>query len=441
MKPKSDHFLSIKGVNMNCPGHWCAMCAALVISATFARGPLSAGADEPQQVQVVCLDLAGEPVTGAEVHLFQHSGGDDGKYVHFGPFESDMRGRVVCMKALFTRDDGSHDRFIYARVPGRVVGVGRSMKWRGNKPYNPEGEVKLAPSRSVEGSATAPPGFDITKLTVRIHVLHVHTGEGDFDYQSFPREDSFPGLDAALPEMFDRHPNAKGEFRFDDVPEHGRIYVLTRGEGLGEAQWRNEGAFFGAPIALAVAKECALAGVVLSPDGKPAPAMEIAARRSASAPGPSWYLSTFRAVTDERGRFHIRGLPETEFIVTATDPTGRWIFRPREKVGVLPEGGEELSLAMENGVKVSGRVTDPDGKPVEAAHLSAVADNRGGPGLAHDSTDADGRYELRLPAGEAHLYFNGLPDGFAYPDPQIVKALDIQAGQTDINVDITLQRQ
>ena len=58
-----------------------------------------------------------------------------------------------------------------------------------------------------------------------------------------------------------------------------------------------------------------------------------------------------------------------------------------------------------------------------------------------DVTDADGRYDLRLPAGTARLYFNSLPDGFAYPRPQIVKRLDVQPGQAAIeNLNFTLQR-
>jgi hypothetical protein len=65
-----------------------------------------------------------------------------------------------------------------------------------------------------------------------------------------------------------------------------------------------------------------------------------------------------------------------------------------------------------------------------------------GAGLDHDMTDHNGRYDLRIPAGGAKLYFNALPDGFKYPRPQIIKRLDIQPDQTTIeNLDFTLERQ
>ena len=96
---------------------------------------------------------------------------------------------------------------------------------------------------------------------------------------------------------------------------------------------------------------------------------------------------------------------------------------------------------MQAGTRVSGRVFDTEGKPVQAASFSAIADSKDGPGLSHDSTDGNGRYQFRLPSGSAQLYFDALPDGFAYPDPQIVKRLDIKPGQADIqNLDFTIQR-
>jgi hypothetical protein len=102
----------------------------------------------------------------------------------------------------------------------------------------------------------------------------------------------------------------------------------------------------------------------------------------------------------------------------------------------------KLALSMEAGVLVSGRILDPQGKPVQAAGIAAVADTKGGPMLGADMSDSSGHYQFRLPSGSAHLYFNGLPDGFAYPKPQMVKDLEIKPGQADIqNLNFTLERQ
>jgi hypothetical protein len=87
------------------------------------------------------------------------------------------------------------------------------------------------------------------------------------------------------------------------------------------------------------------------------------------------------------------------------------------------------------------RIIDAQGKPVQAATLAAVADAKGGAGLGSDASDETAHYQIRLPSGSAHLYFSGLPDGFAYPKPQVVKELEIKTRQADIqNLDLTLLR-
>jgi hypothetical protein len=153
------------------------------------------------------------------------------------------------------------------------------------------------------------------------------------------------------------------------------------------------------------------------------------------------YLSTFRAVTNNAGEFQITGLPVVQFVVYASDPDKRWVFRPLEGVEGSLTKDQALALKMETGTVVSGKVVDADGKAVEGAAISAIADTTEGSGLDDDSSDHTGRYRMRVPAGAAKLYFNSLPDGFKYPEPQIMKWLDIPAGQSDINdLNFTLER-
>lgn len=79
---------------------------------------------------------------------------------------------------------------------------------------------------------------------------------------------------------------------------------------------------------------------------------------------------------------------------------------------------------------------------MEGASFSALADTRIEPGLCHDVTDADGPYQFHLPAGRARLYFNSLPDGFVYPNPQIAKRLEVKPRQANIeNLNLTLRKQ
>ena len=291
---------------------------------------------------------------------------------------------------------------------------------------------------------TVPAGYDPTKVTVRTRVLHVITGPGFFDYESFPREDNFPGLDTALPERFDCRPDKNGRTHFSDVPVSGRLTLITAGDGLAEAQWRNEGKTFDQPIQLTISRESLISGRVLLPDGKPAAGVEVVARLAPPPQRQIYYLSQFRARTDENGTFALHAVPQIEFTLSVRDSTNLWTFRPLENQLVEPDHDPHLTLRMETGTLVSGRVLDPDGRPVEGAAISAVVDSEAGPspGLDDDFTKADGKYQLRLSAGKARLYFNSLPDGFAYPKPQVVKNLDIEPGQPNIeNLDFTLQRQ
>lgn len=404
--------------------------------------PAVSQAQPAEQVTAVCVDMEGRPVPDAEVHLFQYVGtADEGHYVHTGPFTSDESGVVACSDAI-AYEGGNHDRWFYARVPGRLVGAARSAKWTNQAVINPEGRIVLQESRSIEGRVTVPPGFDPAQVRVIVRTMQFQRGPEMFDFDTFTREPHFPGLDTALPEIFECRPDADGIIRFDDVPSRGKMYLVTSGAGLAQAQWANlwEDATVEAPIRLTVEEERPLSGRVLSPDGNPAAGMDVFARLSPSGTERVPYLSTFKATTDDEGAFVIHGLPEIGFVLSVKDPEGRWAFRPIEDM-IVHEQDPKPELEMEPGVLVSGRILNGEGQPVEGAALSAIAHEKGGPGIDNDMTAADGRYELRLPAGEACLYFNSLPDGYAYPEPQIVERLEIRPGQDNIQgLDFVLPR-
>jgi hypothetical protein len=380
-------------------------------------------------------------VSGAEVHFFQFTGGHDGRYLHFGPFASNEKGQASCRETLVKNESGNYDRWIYARVPGRLVGAGRSAQWRHDPPLNAEGRVMLQPSRSVEGTVVVPAGFDPSGVKVRVRTLQLFQGSGDLDFQSFPRDDNFPGLDTALPAIFESRPDAKGRFHFSDVPVQGRLYLVATAEGLGEGQCWNPSKTFDQWLEISMNPEAVISGHVVTPEGTPAIGMEVTARIAGFKNPPVGYLASFRTVTGNDGNFDLRGLPGTDFVLSVADPKKLWTFRPLE--GVEVRSGQRLSLTarMEGGVLVSGRVLDKDEHPVAGAAFSALTDRDNGSSLWEDTTDASGRYQFRLPAGGAKLYFNALPQGFAYPNPQIVKHLEIKTGQADVHdLNFTLKR-
>ena len=396
-------------------------------------------ADNAEHVTVRCVDAHDKPVAGAEVYLFQHIGHNN-RFVQFGPYVTDSAGIADCTQEI-KRQDGGHDRFMYARVPGKLVGVARSAKWKGQAPFNSENRVRLFPSQTVQGSVSVPPGFDPNQVKVRVQTLHVAFGESMFAYESFPRDNNFPGLDIAIPDIMTAQPDPQGKFAFKDVPVRGQLYLVTTADGLGEAQWRNDGQAINGPIRLDLTRESFVAGKVLAPDGTPVHGAKVTARLSVRGRIKLSHLTSFTVETDRAGEFNIKGLPQTEFTLDVNDPEKRWTFRPLENQFVEPNTNESLTLHLETAIHVRGHVYDPDGHPIAAAHFSALADSEEAPGLDHSSTDENGAYDFLLPAGKAQLYFNALPEGFAYPDPQIIKKLDVSAGQQDVeDLDFTLQR-
>ena len=401
---------------------------------------ISAASSPGKPVKLLCVDAKGAPVAGAEVYLFQHNEHLDAreKFLQSGPFTSDAEGKVVGPDELVMTKEGNFDRWIYARVPSKLVGVARSAQWTGRKPFNTQNKVTLYPSRSVSGEVTVPDGFDPTKVLVKARTFWVATGPNIFDHESFPREDNFPGLDTALPEIFDRRPDATGHIQFDDIPVSGRLGVMTVAEGLAEAQWSNYEKSFDDPIELKLVRESRLTGRVLLPDGKPAAGMHVSAWLLGTTRIP--YLTRFKATTDENGAFTIRALPSLDISFRIVDPRQEWVFRPLDKLRVPPEETVQMEPKMERGVLIKGRLIDPSGKAVAGAGISAYTGTQPNLGLGDDGTDKDGRFQFRLPSGKAVIIFNSLPDGLEYPDPRIAKELELTPGQPDVDLEFTVKR-
>jgi hypothetical protein len=271
--------------------------------------------------------------------------------------------------------------------------------------------------------------------------MHVRNGPEPFDYDSFPRSEQFRGLDRALPEIFEVAPDMTGRFTFRDVPKKGRLYLYSEAAGLAEAQWTNSDQVFERDIVFRFSKEGIARGEIRSPEGKKLPGIEVSARLSGRGRLSPSYLTTFRTTTDDEGQFELRGLPHTEFVLSVSDPKNRWAIQPIENLLIAAGEAKSFEITLEELVSISGRVIDLAGKPIAQAAISVLVDSDEGPGLDHDVTDEDGQYLLRIPPGKAKIYFNALPEGIAYPDPQIVKRLEVESGQAPLTeVNFSLER-
>jgi hypothetical protein len=340
---------------------------------------------------------------------------------------------------VFKDKYGSYDRRIYARVPGKFVGVAHSHKVA-TREGNADGRVMMLPVRSVEGEAQVPEGFDVTKVTVRVHTLHsVAFGKAA---AWFSRGGTKPGMESALPEIFDVHPDAHGRFEIKDVPVRGGVHLVTEGEGLGQVQWTDRIVRPDIAIRLTIPPESVLTGRVLTPEGAPAEGVVVSAQLGLDNELPEYtYLLSHRTTTDAQGAFTLRGLPKASMEVSVTDLQNRWSLRPVEHVKVQPDEVRQLELKMESGVLVSGRIVDPDGQPVARVSLVTRAESFMSTELYNGVTDQEGRYRFRVPSGVSILAVEHVPAGFAFLDERIVSKFEIQPGQADIeNPDFTLQR-
>lgn len=419
----------------------CTLVLLAALSSNFGA-PVHAQEEDTKKTDsnliVRCVQENEEPVEYAEVYVFQNDGE---KYVQSGPFTTDMAGEVYCGKAVFHKGE-CYDRWIYARMKGKLVGVSRSVQFPGvRKPFNPKSIVTLFPSRSVKGVVEVPDGYDVTKVNVRVNNLNVRTGDKKYDFQSWPRNFRFPNLDTGLKEIFECNPAKDGTFEFHDLPVKGRLGLTTVAQGCGQAQWHSEDWIMEPDAKLVVEPEVPVSGKLKLPDGKPAIGYKVFAQLESGPPYEPSYLASFFAKTSETGEFSIENMPRARFVFYVECDDDTMVFMPKRKL--ISKVGEplELDIKLENSILVTGRVTDSKGKPVPSAHLSAVPPDVGsGVGLGGATTDKLGVYQLRVPATKIAIYFNSLPDGFEYPDPQVIKTLDLDGTELEVkNEDFVLE--
>lgn len=181
-------------------------------------------------------------------------------------------------------------------------------------------------------------------------------------------------------------------------------------------------------------------GRVVDVEGRPIDGAKIEVRL-ANDPRPSsddgrvryntWLaLKETAAVTDAAGRWAVNNVPDhpdvqLAVLVSHPDYVGDTSWRDPTRGGPLMSQYRDGSatLTLEAGVVVTGRVTDPDGKPVKDAIVIHGEDPYGTTARMDFLTDADGRF--RLPALAPHgTTLTVIAPGWA---PQ-ERALDVRPG-------------
>ncbi|HUU29412.1 MAG TPA: carboxypeptidase regulatory-like domain-containing protein [archaeon] len=133
--------------------------------------------------------------------------------------------------------------------------------------------------------------------------------------------------------------------------------------------------------------------------------------------------------TGEDGFFQIRVMPGVYSLFFDGRP-GSDGFPAQTVDNVSLESDLELNITLQAGYLLSGRVTNPDGSPLEGSWLNFYAPD--GRWQGSSSSGPDGKYELRLVKGEYYVLVS--PTQGYFPDStRLVLALD-----SDMTFDIAL---
>lgn len=327
-------------------------------------------------VRGLVVDPTGKPVGGAVVIVGAEEvagiGGRDNLPPFGGLTRTDERGEfsVVGLAA--------------GKQPIRVRG-GQLAPWRGEVEVQAgltiTQRVELGPGAVLRGRVVEGTGKPVARAEIEI-------GEwGDIDH--------FHGVS-----------DAEGGFALRGLPvgevvvraeqgDHGkaRVNVLTSATDV-------------ATCTLTLSRGLELQGRVVDQDGQPISAATIECM--AEDPQDNWVVI---AHSDAQGRFVAANRPEKGKVILTANASG---YQERMVRSLDPSKEAELRLQRMQPatVRITGRVVDPDGRPVANAGAYAFCQSaRSGPN--HDVTDNDGRFELGpLAPGDwaLHVRAAGHPD-------------------------------
>jgi len=355
---------------------------------------------------IICLLLA-LSLTAAvadEVTVTGRVVGPDGQPIegaHVGLRRIAPAGEDAWVEATSAADGGFRLQFETERLRPRyqVVAVADGLAF-GAASVEPGGDVEVrlsAPGEPITGTVVDAngdpiPGAEVTASlwdTAESTDPHVYVGGWEYAPVSLTGED--------------------GRFAIVGLPAGARAALGVAAEGFARyydgasENWPETGS----DIEIVLAQEAILAGRVLL-GGEPVRDIEVGAQATDYTEGGSWG----DAVSDEDGRYEIRGLHAGAYNVALTAPEGLTAVAHE---GVEVGAGarvDGLDFALIEGSLVVGTVTWADtGEAVADASIAAYgpAHPMSGAWVQAAETDEEGRYELRLPPGGNYVYWMGEP--------------------------------
>jgi len=416
-----------------------------LVDPTSNKGREAAG-ESLESCRIDCVDKNGNPITGAEVYLVQMSADsfpvdpEDLKVSTFGPVQTDATG--IAQFEVVPLAGGYFQRSVYARAPGKSVGVGMQARIPGTTDIYGSSQIVMVASKDLRGHVSLPAGCN--PANTRVRVLGVRTEDGRSPHGAvFDRHSEW--TENLWPELFETTPDSQGDFTIENAPVEGMIYLAAEGPGLGQAQFHTADVAGTQLVSMTMLPESAIEGTLLfEPSGEPATGMTVVASPDPRG-GNIGVILPFETEVKVDGTFRIDGLPESFFTVTVpvgTQPS-EWnvaVQSVRTKTGETTSG---IDLRMEKGALVTGTVLDADsGAPIAGVHVTALNPGEdGGSGIGNSISDEGGKYALRLPKGSSMLYLSSIPtEKYNYPQGEGNKVIEVVDGQETIeNVDFNLE--
>ena len=362
----------------------------------------------PTSLTVRCVDASGQPIAGAEVLLFELLPSPNLVVRQLGDtLRAGADGH--CAPVPIQSIETWREHWAYARIPNQLVGMQSTTLFG-----SPDGNltVTLAPSRHLTGVVQAPAGMERGTVQVRITDLWQRSANPMKPRTSLPattdsRAALFAELKRLLPGRFESAVSSDGTFHFAEVPTTFGLSLEAVGPGLAHTQWqRLDATEPDEEITIAMVAEAVFGGTTRTPDGKPAPKVDVRlVLASKAALKRGLVPSSFVATSDADGRFEIRGLPAGEFVLTVSAATG--CRYPEHLELAVAEHRAAQDLRLEAGIEVGGSVRDADDKsPLSNVSITISADMQrfvSDKVMVKVRTDANGRFLVRVPTGPAWL--------------------------------------
>lgn len=196
---------------------------------------------------------------------------------------------------------------------------------------------------------------------------------------------------------------ADGLYRFTALdPGEYRVERVFQDEGLPRFNSRDARTITLAEdqiaqgVDFAVSMGLRVSGFVVDGDGNPVPGAEVAAG------SPDGQPSVQTATSDENGRFEVVGLGQTRDLTLEAAKVKDGLVSPVFGPEILtPEGLSDVVLTLLPACSVSGRVVDPEGRPLSNVQLSLGVRPQRHLGRGSDVTAEDGSFHIAgLAAGE-----------------------------------------